>query len=71
MYTKLINNTWKDIRSSFTSLVSNLTIHLSIFLVHAACENYIVARSTSCVYILSIIAVMSTWYESSPTNIGQ
>ena len=46
MYTKLINNAWKYIRSFFTSLVSILTFHLSIFPVHA-CENYLVARSTS------------------------
>ena len=40
VYTNLINNTWKDIGSFFVSLVSNIIIHLSVFLVHA-CENYI------------------------------
>ena len=43
MYTNLINNIWKYIGSFFTSLVSSLTIHLPIFLVHAR-ENYICSK---------------------------
>ena len=60
MYTKLINNTCKDNGSIFTCLASSLTIHLSIFLVHA-CENYLVARSASCDFLPSIRVVIFTW----------
>ena len=53
MYTTLMNNTWKDIGSLFTSLVFSLFILLSIFLLHA-CENDLVARSTSYDFFLDL-----------------
>ena len=66
MYTMLTNNTWKGIGSLFTSLVFSLFILLSIFRLHA-CDNYLVARSTYCDFVLSFKDVISAWYKSSPT----